>query len=981
MKIRHASGCLRWIGLFSGALAGLGLAGGLMAGLATGGSATAAPPVIEQILRPFARHGVEPESCADPAVETLAENIDWLEHTIDRWGSIVAKTPDVWGQARLTKHRREIESQLAEQLGGFEERINGAASVRDLALLAAAVSTAGGGSPSINTLLGGGSNVAVNLSSDVGLIESDRIETFGLDTRGAVFAAERLQLDQVTVLDQRDRYLRHLSALRRTNEGDDAADAPGYSINLVRLPVSILPGNRSAAGHGAEITINAQMVLDDDLLPQTFGDLVVNDLVDQLALPLTRFLNQSPARNRELVRRFERREAAYLRLVDRLRTGGRIIPAGPDAVAAWRRIEPLGPQFHQLGLDGIYLRPDISRDDLPAFASEIQRIIEALEDPIETPGVAAEGLEGLPQPQPQPQPRQMFFDFYADLLGPPETGLAEAVWTSLPTEVLDRFRQPDALFVDLRRQLSTVNLPSGVTRRSTLPFPPSQLLTVYGPYTPGVIATAAWRSFRSDAVNRHVIHLTDTRALLREEITAAYRMLSLPPAGPIWDWAAANAPAIHAAVRSQNEGQIGNFRREYFGLLDQSLGLSSAAEPVEAALTHALGWPILVESILLGERLNQQLADHDVGPVCAAMFGPNPPAEARSAFAAYVAARWPLRIFTIDPVANEQNIADTASIARQMQFAAAFSVASGETTPGAAMRFVRTLQREFATVSTHRTAIGFVHGDDTFGWRFEPRFQTPPVQNNAVVVLRDLIGGGPTDRALRRGERIEPGMRQCVAVILTPSFVTDVTFDTRSNWYCLNKPGRSALSMSEIARQSRAITAMRTAAATCVRRPDLYRDGEVGRMLRRVDQLDAELPLQTIAAAIPNSNTLGGFEIFAGGIRELAPELLGWYGSPGYRRGVDGQTFYLVGDNFSVHETDVIVGTRRAEFELLSRQIMRVTLPGDVPAIDDPRLLSAGATVEVDGDPEGGPVYDGYVDAHVATPYGVSGHLLIPVVR
>ena len=41
---------------------------------------------------------------------------------------------------------------------------------------------------------------------------------------------------------QKKRYLDFLNQIRRENEGDDTADSPGYSLNLVRIPVSVLPG-------------------------------------------------------------------------------------------------------------------------------------------------------------------------------------------------------------------------------------------------------------------------------------------------------------------------------------------------------------------------------------------------------------------------------------------------------------------------------------------------------------------------------------------------------------------------------------------------------------------------------------------------------------------------------------------------------------------------------------------------------------------
>ncbi|AWM40109.1 hypothetical protein [Gemmata obscuriglobus] len=81
-----------------------------------------------------------------------------------------------------------------------------------------------------------------------------------------------------------------LAQIRRTNEGDDTADSPGYSLQLFRIPVSVLPGKHTDKGHGAEITMTLTPALGDDLLPTTFRNLLINDLLHQLAFPLTEVL-------------------------------------------------------------------------------------------------------------------------------------------------------------------------------------------------------------------------------------------------------------------------------------------------------------------------------------------------------------------------------------------------------------------------------------------------------------------------------------------------------------------------------------------------------------------------------------------------------------------------------------------------------------------------------------------------------------------
>jgi hypothetical protein len=247
-----------------------------------------------------------------------------------------------------------------------------------------------------------------------------------------------------------------------------------------------------------------------------------------------------------------------------------------------------------------------------------------------------------------------------------------------------------------------------------------------------------------------------------------------------------------------------------------------------------------------------------------------------------------------------------------------------------------------------------------------------------------------------------------------PSFVPWVTLDVRTNWFSLAHPRDTDQSMRHTMLLSRSVKAMQTSAAACSRCAHLYRDGEIPRLLRRVDQLERELPLQTLQAQIPHENTAGGFELFNTGVTDLAPELVGWYGSPGIDP-AGTTSLYLIGKGFSVHDTSVIAGGTPARFSLISREVLRVDVPPGVQTIAAARcgqpgvvraaarrgfvLASATEPLPVpDGLPDpditqpGSPCADcaadtcpadchgrEVVDIHLATPYGVSGHLLVPV--
>ena len=119
-------------------------------------------PVTEPVK---ASHREVPPTCPDPAVEELANQIDWLEHYIDEFGTVVAKVPEVWGESRLTQHREEFEKQMAQQLGNFQFSFQGSMARSDQAYLgysmalqsAAAKAPAAAPTPSVvsNVLSGG----------------------------------------------------------------------------------------------------------------------------------------------------------------------------------------------------------------------------------------------------------------------------------------------------------------------------------------------------------------------------------------------------------------------------------------------------------------------------------------------------------------------------------------------------------------------------------------------------------------------------------------------------------------------------------------------------------------------------------------------------------------------------------------------------------------------------------------------------------
>jgi hypothetical protein len=1123
-----------------------------------------------------------PATPIDGCVERLAGEIDWLEKYIDSYGSIVAKHPDVWGQSRLMRHRVELEKTLVDELGKFQDLNNGSLRRSDqsfvgmaLALQAASrgqsIPGSGQGLPTASAI----SLVTTGTASDDTPIFRSApfantgtapFATFGLGENNAVSLEPRIHLDHLAD------YVKHLQELRRINEGDDNGDSPGYALNLVRIPVSILPGQYTQRGHGAEITVTADLVLGEDLLPITFRSLVINDLVDTIAPTLT-FAVNDPA-SRHTAWQTVHREAIAERLAstaeDLAQARDAQARAEAEVTAAREHLAQLqASQAEQAAIaanarDRVVTVARKQVEDL--LSTDEAKTITAAIRRYATDGSAARG-EGSPVTRTAPgasdEPlteddvtavtRRLVTEMLTPSTGggvrdgarvaaaPPATTSSGVAWDLLGKawesiaddnpDLVERSRSTYAAATQaaeaitsriaqfessraasqasldaavaaiaaaearqaatqasaanlgaslerLRARLTVVSpavVPSTKSRRSRLPIPPSQLAEVGGLRQVSLLITETHDALRSHPANRPCIDYNDVCGLLVEESQAAYDMLSQPPLRGVWE----SLPAWNLAelVRTRRFNELERRRCELFSLLGgEPAGTPGTGVPCcnDTAchaqcnsITGVLAWAILVQSALLGERLVEDMREaasvqgHMTPPGgswTGPFYGPDPSPAARAAFNDYVRLRRPIRIFALDPVVQEQNIEDLYSKQRELQIMMALATAGGRLNSQTASRYARRLQTDMATIALNKTAVAFSHGSDTFGWRFYPRVQSPPTRNNIAAFADTLVGSNSEKRDLAE-RRLEPGIRECTAIVVMPSFVPYVNFDVRTNWFSLTKPKDTEQSMRQTLQLSRSIKAMQSSAAQCAECAGAYRDGEVARLMRRVEQLDRELPLQSMLTQIPYENTSGGFELLTTGITDLAPELVGWYGAPGISATGE-TTLFLVGKGFSVLDTQVIAGGQLAGAELISRQVMRVTVPAGVKPIRRPsaadcacpppppapcpptpsaaRRLRRGnagtaqlvgvAAVEPLPAPAGNPLRAGaaaesilvpacppatlvfnapqpsdaafacpdvyedeldpgcgrdcvdgqFVDLHLATPYGVSGHLLVP---
>ena len=162
-------------------------------------------------------------------------------------------------------------------------------------------------------------------------------------------------------------------------------------------------------------------------------------------------------------------------------------------------------------------------------------------------------------------------------------------------------------------------------------------------------------------------------------------------------------------------------------------------------------------------------------------FDPSP--EARNAFKDYVACKWPLHIYSVDPVLDQQNVLDAYSRRTELQLALAVAVATGQFNVKNATSYARQLDLDLQTVGLNRTSVGFGAGETTFGWMFYPRVQTPQPVSNFRNFTNLLTGTGQGINADLRSRRIEPGQRECIALIVTPNFIPALRVSTVANWF------------------------------------------------------------------------------------------------------------------------------------------------------------------------------------------------------
>ena len=298
-------------------------------------------------------------------------------------------------------------------------------------------------------------------------------------------------------------------------------------------------------------------------------------------------------------------------------------------------------------------------------------------------------------------------------------------------------------------------------------------------------------------------------------------------------------------------------------------------------------------------------------------------------------------------------------------------MASGQVNFQNAESYARRTELDLATVALNRTAVGFGAGETTFGWQFYPRVQTPPLQSNLSRIAGILISNGPGPDYDLKNRKIEPGLRECYALVVMPNFVPSVKFTSVTNWFDLKtKHAEQVLETTDMIRLGKKLQAAKNGLQR-VCDSGKYRPEEVELLSDRISQLEDFLPVKSHSITLPFEGSLLGSEIFSSNAAGLAPRLLAWYGEPP-QEGADSSIFIL-GNGFSVHEIHAIAGgvtIPDANLQLISRNVLGLLIPANARAIQ--------TALSVNGS-DGKPMMRKLLDVHVASPNGISNHLLVEV--
>lgn len=806
----------------------------------------------------------------------------------------------------------------------------------------------------------------------------------------------KLGIEPTVFLDEKKRYFDHLAQLKRVNLGDDMADSGGYSLMLSRLPVSIQPGARTLAGHGALLNVTVKPEFGNQFLADTFRSLVVSDIVDIMTPMVYAVLSRS------LDEKVRESSNAYTKKLDELFNENSEILDAIKSSADYLQGKYISDVFVRISNrpgNNFVITPQVEKSVLRKLlieyfsplsnASQLPKLLQDLEL------VEVEKAREIVKNNHKAVKNQLEEDIenYKYAM---KNAQASFVRKSREAETLEKIfnkkfdlKQVIKSYDPIVREVNSIlNGLSSVDSRKSLIVAPVDIDDVFGPNF--AIISLAERYRQVDG--RKSVSVAELRAFLNKSVQASYDYL-----------VRMDKDHLHRQTNLSDMIPRDTFITDIMNLTqarkysDISLKYADVAEKVSpnidavtrmTSIHSILCWAVLVDTGLLNERIKEEVRRfdgkngfHAETDIDSLKFYHQPePAivqvqdeagqpiahdyvTAEKVFTDFVKYRWPVICFALDPVTDQQNIADASTLRRDLQIALSLAVANGQMSVSQYNRFRRVIGQDTETINLNRTVTAYAHGNDTFGWRFYPRFQTPPMEgSNIESFANQMLFGGPPRNYQMKHSKLEAGQRELTVVMIVPSILQELRFEVNSNWFPLHKPDNLTIPNTRMLWQGQQLQEVRQAMNWLCDHNN-YRQGDVDRMLVKLDQVEKMLPLQTEIIRVPYENNQSGYELFTPGLSALGPILLGAEGvSEIEKTKLATATVVAFGKNLSLTETEFIVGGKPvATPKVISREIVELTIPADT-------IISTSK----DGKRE-------YLEVRAITPTGISNVIEVPV--
>ena len=251
------------------------------------------------------------------------------------------------------------------------------------------------------------------------------------------------------------------------------------------------------------------------------------------------------------------------------------------------------------------------------------------------------------------------------------------------------------------------------------------------------------------------------------------------------------------------------------------------------------------------------------------------------AFQKYVDMKWPLRVYAIEPVIAQQNVADALQPAQVP--GASTCCGADPTGPLKALTGIeaqRQATEDETAIRLNPTMVGFGAGQSTFGWIFYPRLQTSGGKRGRLITDIALLVSGRVPDPTGSDQSIEPGQRECTALVEMPNFVPKIEFVTVANWFRTSEVGDGQKSDLEKAAVLGRKLVLAEEALNRARIEGHYRPEEYQIASERLAQLRSLMPTQRMVVRVPFADNQNDARIFCSHGSQLRPALTGWHGRP-----------------------------------------------------------------------------------------------------